>query len=81
MPGMGGVEAALAIQVRLADPAATHGIELRVRAGLHAGRAERRDNDFFGSVVNRAARISNAAHGGQILLSHAVAALAGSRLR
>ena len=74
------LEAALAIQVRLADPAATHGIELRVRAGLHAGRAERRDNDFFGSVVNRAARISNAAHGGQILLSHAVAALAGSRL-
>jgi predicted ATPase/class 3 adenylate cyclase len=72
--------AALAIQAGLADPAATSGIALRVRAGLHAGRAERRDNDFFGSVVNRAARISNAAHGGQILLSHAVAALAGSRL-
>jgi len=72
--------AALAIQAGLADPAATNGIVLRVRAGLHAGRAERRDNDFFGSVVNRAARISNAAHGGQILLSHAVAALVGSRL-
>ena len=72
--------AALAIQAGLADTAATNGIVLRVRAGLHAGRAERRDNDFFGSVVNRAARISNAAHGGQILLSHAVAALAGSRL-
>jgi predicted ATPase/class 3 adenylate cyclase len=72
--------AALAIQAGLADPAATNGVVLRVRAGLHAGRAERRDNDFFGSVVNRAARISNAAHGGQILLSHAVAALAGSRL-
>jgi len=72
--------AALAIQVGLAKPAATHGISLRVRAGLHAGRAERRDNDFFGSVVNRAARISNAAHGGQILLSHAVAALVGGHL-
>jgi predicted ATPase/class 3 adenylate cyclase len=72
--------AALAIQAGLADPAATHGVVLRVRAGLHAGRAERRDNDFFGSVVNRAARISNAAHGGQVLLSHAVAALVGSRL-
>jgi predicted ATPase/class 3 adenylate cyclase len=74
------LQAALAIQAGLANPAATHGIALRVRAGLHAGRAERRDNDFFGSVVNRAARISNAAHGGQILLSHAVAALVGSRL-
>jgi predicted ATPase/class 3 adenylate cyclase len=72
--------AALAIQAGLADPAATNGVALRVRAGIHAGRAERRDNDFFGSVVNRAARISNAAHGGQILLSHAVAALAGGRL-
>jgi predicted ATPase/class 3 adenylate cyclase len=72
--------AALAIQAGLSDPAATAGIALRVRAGLHAGRAERRDNDFFGSVVNRAARISNAAHGGQILVSHAVATLVGSRL-
>jgi len=74
------LRAALAIQAGLANPAATNGIALRVRAGLHAGRAERRDNDFFGSVVNRAARISNAAHGGQILLSHAVAALVGSQL-
>jgi predicted ATPase/class 3 adenylate cyclase len=72
--------AALAIQTGLADPAATAGIVLHVRAGLHAGRAERRDNDFFGSVVNRAARISNAAHGGQILLSHAVATLVSDRL-
>ena len=72
--------AALAIQTGLADPAATAGIVMRVRAGLHAGRAERRDNDFFGSVVNRAARISNAAHGGQILLSHAVATLVSGRL-
>jgi len=68
------------MQEMLADPAATNGIALRVRCGLHAGRAERRDNDFFGSVVNRAARISNAAHGGQILLSQAVAVLVAHRL-
>ena len=67
--------AVLVMQEMLADPAVTSGIALRVRCGLHAGRAERRDNDFFGSVVNRAARISNAAHGGQILLSQAVAVL------
>ena len=47
-------------------------ISLRVRAGLHLGLVERRDDDLFGSPVNRAARIMKAAHGGQILLSQAV---------
>lgn len=74
------VGAALQLQQALADPEATSGIALRVRCGLHAGVAERRDNDFFGSPVNRAARIMGAAHGGQVLLSQAVAALIGNRL-
>ncbi len=43
-----------------------------MRAGLHLGIVERRDDDLFGSPVNRAARIMNAAHGGQVLLSQAV---------
>ena len=60
------------LQQALADPAATHGVPLRVRCGLHAGVVERRDNDYFGSPVNRAARIMSAAHGGQVLLSQAV---------
>ncbi len=47
--------------------------EFRVRMGLHAGAAVERDGDYFGPVVNRAARIMAAAHGGQILVS------AGSR--
>ncbi len=64
--------ATLDMQRALADPAATGGISLRVRCGLHAGIVERRDNDFFGSPVNRAARIMSAAHGGQVLLSQAV---------
>ena len=74
------VDAALQLQQALADPDATSGIALRVRCGLHAGVVERRDNDFFGSPVNRAARIMAAAHGGQVLLSQAVAALIGDRL-
>lgn len=60
------------LQQALADPAATGGVPLRVRCGLHAGVVERRDNDYFGSPVNRAARIMSAAHGGQVLLSQAV---------
>ncbi len=57
------------MQQLLADPAATCGVPLHVRCGLHAGVVERRDNDYFGSTVNRAARIMSAAHGGQVLLS------------
>jgi predicted ATPase/class 3 adenylate cyclase len=66
------VRAAATIQRALAQPAATSGVALRVRGGLHVGDVECRDNDYFGVVVNRAARIMSAAHGGQVLLSQAV---------
>jgi class 3 adenylate cyclase len=65
--------ATLDLQQALDDPAATNGVVLRVRSGLHKGFVERRDDDYFGSSVNRAARIMNAAHGGQVLVSQAVA--------
>ncbi len=55
------------------------GIAFRMRCGLHAGVSEMRAGDYFGSAVNRAARIAGAAHGGQILLSQAVVDLARSR--
>ena len=64
--------ATLDMQQVLADPAATYGVALRVRCGLHIGVVERRDDDYFGTPVNRAARIMRAAHGGQVLLSQAV---------
>jgi predicted ATPase/class 3 adenylate cyclase len=66
------LRAALALELALADPAATAGIALRVRGGVHTGAAEHRDSDYFGSPVNRAARIMSAAHGGQVLMSQAV---------
>ena len=66
------VNAALMLEHSLAAPDATNGIEFRMRYGLHSGMVERRDDDLFGSPVNRAARIMKAAHGGQILLSHSV---------
>jgi predicted ATPase/class 3 adenylate cyclase len=74
------VRATLELQLALADPEATGGIALQVRCGLHAGVDERRDNDFFGGAVNRASRITGAAHGGQVLLSQAVAVLIRDRL-
>ena len=66
------LRATLEMQHALAEPVATCGVALHVRCGLHAAVVERRDNDYFGSPVNRAARIMSAAHGGQVLLSQAV---------
>lgn len=65
--------ATLTIVRSLDDPGRTAGIALRIRCGLHAGVAFGRDGDYYGSTVNRAARIMAAAHGGQILVSQAVA--------
>jgi len=48
---------------------------LRVRMGLHTGVAEERDGDYFGPVLNRAARLMSAGHGGQVLCSQATADL------
>ncbi|HEY0338586.1 MAG TPA: tetratricopeptide repeat protein, partial [Burkholderiales bacterium] len=74
------VRATLELQRKLAEPEGAEGVALQVRCGMHAGVDERRDNDFFGSGVNRAARIMSVAHGGQVLLSQAVAALVSDRL-
>jgi predicted ATPase len=44
--------------------------------GLHTGEVDERSGNYFGSAVNRAARLMGAAHGGQTLLSQAAADLA-----
>jgi adenylate cyclase len=44
------------------------------RAGVHCGPIVVRNGDVFGATVNLAARIAAQAHGGQLLLSHAVRA-------
>src|SRR5436190_904279 len=60
------VDAAVAAQLAL---------KLPVRMGLATGEAETRGADYFGAVLNRAARVMAAGHGGQILLAESTAVL------
>ncbi|OBH84830.1 cyclase [Mycobacterium sp. E2989] len=55
--------------------AAQRTLDLPVRMGLATGEAELRDNDYFGTVLNRAARVMAAGHGGQILVAESTAGL------
>ncbi len=42
---------------------------LKIRMGLHTGNADLREGDYYGSAVNRCARVRSLAFGGQVLLS------------
>jgi predicted ATPase/class 3 adenylate cyclase len=55
--------------------AAQQALELPVRMGIATGEAELRDGDYFGAVLNRAARVMAAGHGGQVLLAESTASL------
>jgi predicted ATPase len=63
------VAAACAIQRSLAREDWPTTGPLRVRIGLHTGEAEFRAGDYYGTSVNRCARLRDIGHGGQILLS------------
>src|SRR6516225_4850568 len=72
-----GFVAALASPVSAVNAAidAQRELGLPVRMGLATGEAELRDGDYFGTVLNRAARVMAAGHGGQILLAESTAVL------
>ena len=55
--------------------AAQRALELPARMGIATGEAELRGEDYFGAVLNRAARVMAAGHGGQILLAESTAGL------
>jgi DNA-binding NarL/FixJ family response regulator/class 3 adenylate cyclase len=61
--------AALAIQQAFAAHSWPDGERVRVRMSVHTGDAESADNGYVGLDVHRAARICQAAHGGQVLVS------------
>ena len=70
-----GLAAAGEMQSALADG------PLRVRMGVHSGEVLLAGGDYFGMAVHKAARISSAAHGGQVVVSAQTRALADVALR
>ncbi|HEY5173639.1 MAG TPA: adenylate/guanylate cyclase domain-containing protein, partial [Acidimicrobiia bacterium] len=69
--------AAIESQEQLRDEAVVNFV---VRMGLHTGEAVERDRNYFGSEVNRAARLMSLAHGGQVLVSDATEVLLRNRV-
>jgi class 3 adenylate cyclase len=63
------VAAAAEMQHRLADIDWATPEPLRVRASLHTGTADLQLGDYYGTAVNRAARLRAIAHGGQTVMS------------
>ena len=70
------VGAASEMQHRLDAEDWPEGGVIRVRIGIHSGTAEMGHDDYVGIEVHRAARIGGAGHGGQVVVSDAVRALA-----
>ncbi len=66
---VGAVHGAVGVQRGLRD--ASWGVTgpLRVRIGLHTGTVDPNLRDYRGTSVNRAARVMDVAHGGQVVLS------------
>ncbi|MGH9166958.1 MAG: NB-ARC domain-containing protein [Acidimicrobiia bacterium] len=70
------VGAALSAQRAMAAHPWPAGGTIRVRMGIHSGEGSPSRNTYTGMDVHRAARISGAAHGGQVLVSAATRAIA-----
>ena len=66
---------ALDMQRALAATPWPAGIDIKVRAAIHTGGAETRNDDYYGPAVNRCARLRALGHGGQTLVSSATAEL------
>jgi class 3 adenylate cyclase len=50
---------------------------IKVRMGIHTGEADARNGDYFGTTVNRTARLMAIGHVGQVLCSSATAEILG----
>ena len=72
--------AAVNAQKRLSQGPWPDGVEVRVRMGLHTGEGRPGGDNYVGLDVHRAARISAAGHGGQVLISDATRGVVASEL-
>jgi predicted ATPase len=70
------LEAACALQIRMGEEDFTAVGGMKLRVGVHCGPAAFRDGDYFGLTLSRCARIMQAGHGGQVLVSAAAAGVA-----
>lgn len=68
-----------AVSIQRANAAGAREPPLSLRIGLHTGDVIQTDDDFFGSVVNKAARVAAAAPPDQIRVTDAVRLAAGGR--
>jgi predicted ATPase/class 3 adenylate cyclase len=55
--------------------------EISIRMGLHTGTSAERNGDYFGTTVNRAARVAGVADGGQVFVTDAVHTLIADESR
>ena len=74
------IAAAVAAQRVMAAEPWQGGVEVRVRMGLHSGDAQVAGDSYVGLEVHRVARITNAGHGGQVLVSATTRMLAADAL-
>jgi predicted ATPase/class 3 adenylate cyclase/DNA-binding CsgD family transcriptional regulator len=74
------LSAAVAIQRAVGAEPWAPGLPVRVRMALHSGACAQRDGQYAGPVVNRAGRLRDIGHGGQVLVSAAAYALLAERL-
>lgn len=75
------VQAACEVQQRIDSLPPVSGVKLSIRAGLHFGPAQVRDNDVFGDTVDMAARMVALAKGGQIVTTAATVVILSKLLR
>ena len=74
------VAGAAALRDLLAGASWPGGLEPRVRIAIHTGEAHERDGDYFGTALNRAARLRALAPGATTLLSQATTEIVQDRL-
>ncbi len=73
------LDCAVAMQRAVASHNRRSGAALAIRIGVSVGEATEEEGDYFGDPVVEAARLCDAAGGGQILAGEAVRVLAGGR--